>query len=106
LTKPSPDRVVSWAEEKGALEAEVFFSQVESIHILFEKKNIALSERKKSLGYGIRVVAEKTDGKSVGFAYSNEPLADTLKSTIDRALGVALIFFDFKNRALSDQGRY
>jgi PmbA protein len=91
LTKPSPDRVVSWAEEKGALEAEVFFSQVESIHILFEKKNIALSERKKSLGYGIRVVAEKTDGKSVGFAYSNEPLADTLKSTIDRALGVAKV---------------
>lgn len=91
LTRHSLDRIVSWSEEMGALESEVFFSEIESIHIVFEKKSITLSESKKSLGYGIRVVAEKTDGKSVGFAYSNDPSAKALKSAINRALGVAKV---------------
>jgi len=61
----------------------------ESILVQFEKNSINLSERKQSSGYGIRVVTDKSDGPSVGFASSNDPSVQALKSTIDRALGVA-----------------
>jgi PmbA protein len=75
----------------GALESEVFFSEIDSIHIAFEKKSVVLSERKKSLGYGIRVVIGKPDGKSTGFAFSNDPSEVSLKLAIDGALGVAKV---------------
>ena len=83
------DRIVSWSEKQGAKEAEAFFSMTESIHVQFEKKSINLSERKRSSGYGIRVIADKSDGQSVGFASSNDTSVQALKSTIDRALGIA-----------------
>ncbi len=89
MTAVNVDKIVAWAEKMGAREAEAFFSSAESAYVLFEKKSITLSERRRSSGYGVRVVVEKPDGKSVGFAYSNDPSADALKSAIDRALGVA-----------------
>ncbi len=89
LSKPILDKVVSWSEKKGAKEAEAFFSTTESIHVRFEKKSINLSERKRSSGYGIRTVVDKSDGLSVGFASSTDASTQALKSTVDRALGIA-----------------
>jgi len=82
-------KIVSWSEEEGAREAEAFFSMTEYIDIVFEKKSIILSERKRSSGYGIRLVTDKQDGRSVGLAYSNDSSAGALRSAIERALETA-----------------
>lgn len=79
------DRAVRMALGSGADEAEAFAVRGQLIDVQLQKNDIQIAKSTASDGLGIRVFR----GGSLGFAFVNSFGEDTVRESVDRAIGIA-----------------
>ena len=80
-------KVVDYALTKNVDAAEVFSHLNSQTQVMTEGRSIANERDKSELGFAIRVIK----GESEGFSYSNKADLNSLKNTVDEAIGTASV---------------
>ncbi|MFH1428372.1 MAG: TldD/PmbA family protein [Candidatus Margulisiibacteriota bacterium] len=73
------------AKKNGADEAEVFASRTVSTRVNVRDQEVEELKQSEDAGFSIRVIKDK----SLGFAFSSDMSAESLKTTVDKAIAAA-----------------
>ncbi|MCK5304135.1 MAG: hypothetical protein KAJ72_02725, partial [Candidatus Heimdallarchaeota archaeon] len=76
-----------FAMSKDIDASEIFIHKSRKLEIMAEGKSIANERDVDELGFGIRVIKNKTEG----FSYTNKIELDSLKKSVEDAIGIAKI---------------